>query len=197
MVLKQMFLYLPIFIGYLVIMIWTLFQCLLKLYKNCRILCILSQYQNYATVSGFHQPVTYHFILCSLVSFTVVSCDVYQNTNSSIHRTHIYAFKLNTWFMIPLWCIVNTFILYTWLSCVFAALSESSSRGGMSGGHSFTQEMLENENDHLVSALSDKVAALKSVSVMCGNMTITVEPLWAGNHWGSVLWNKGILYSGV
>lgn len=34
----------------------------------------------------------------------------------------------------------------------------------MSGGHSYTHEMLEQENDQLVNTLSDKVAALKSVS---------------------------------
>ena len=35
----------------------------------------------------------------------------------------------------------------------------------MSGGHSYTHEMLEHENDQLVNTLSDKVSALKSVSI--------------------------------
>ncbi|XP_065901903.1 BET1 homolog [Dysidea avara] len=46
---------------------------------------------------------------------------------------------------------------------------DPSSSGGMSGGHSFTHEMIENENDHLVNALSGKVAALKSLSIDIGD----------------------------
>lgn len=52
---------------------------------------------------------------------------------------------------------------------------DHSSSGGMSGGHSFTHEMIENENDHLVNALSEKVAALKSVSLICFSATIKMK----------------------
>ena len=49
------------------------------------------------------------------------------------------------------------------LKCVLDP-SSSSSNTNMSGGHSYTHEMLEHENDQLVNTLSDKVATLKSVS---------------------------------
>ena len=46
------------------------------------------------------------------------------------------------------------------LYCLCLCAIDHSSSGGMSGGHSFTHEMIENENDHLVNALSEKLCVL-------------------------------------
>ena len=50
-------------------------------------------------------------------------------------------------------------------TCIVNSVPLSCTDPSMSGGHSYTHEMLEHENDQLVNTLSDKVSALKSVSI--------------------------------
>ena len=54
--------------------------------------------------------------------------------------------------------------MYVMYECVYGVIIISFADPNMSGGHSYTHELLEHENNQLVDQLSDKVAALKSVS---------------------------------